>query len=635
MSRSKTKSKQPMPLAELVERYIANPPRGPMTRDSATKLRRVATDFSEWLGCESNTGHFTEEIVDRFLNWRGEGTSPGMKDWLRKTVTRLWKFAAVEIGCTPPPFRLQREVPNVDPIEKAKPPKRASRTDRQTTQSDTLAGLLGLSPVAIERLKTCVALFWQFAGELGFSAPQTTSRDTRLDRIEEALNELRGGNTSQADQPVEQPATEPADTSLEQPLQPSSPLADLLALYIDERGLRGSTKNILRSTLRSFERFLKRPALVSDIGEAAIKDFVSWRRQTSTPETCDRVRVTLTSWWRFAAELRLLEPPDSPKGFDQELAGCLSAIAARNAEAAKDEPALSLDAALELYVQEKLPFGAESTKRQLRINVKRLRTFLGRQTMVSDLTDEVVRQSMVRMHEKGLSPRTMNKFRDNVLAIWRFLNQRRIVATLPEVKPVNEPKRDPIAWSRDELAKLWQACEAQPGLIGDVPARLWWHTLHAVAWDTGERISALLGVPRIDVDVEREWIRVRAEHRKGKRSDMTSKLHPDTCKLLEALLAASSDPLVFPWPFDRTYLWTQYGQLLEEAGLPNDRQHKFHCLRKSAASYFDAAGGNAQQLLGHADARVTQKYLDPRIVRTTHASELLFRPGQSATESAS
>ncbi|MBC7816268.1 MAG: tyrosine-type recombinase/integrase, partial [Planctomycetaceae bacterium] len=305
-----------------------------------------------------------------------------------------------------------------------------------------------------------------------------------------------------------------------------------------------------------------------------------------------------------------------------------------NAEAAKDKPALSLDAALKLYERERLPFGSDSTKRQLRINIERLGTFLGRSPMSSDLTNDIVLEGMVKMRESGLSPRTANKFRDNLLAVWRFLHQRRIVENLPDVKPVNEPERDPIAWSREELAKLWAACESQRGLIGEVSARLWWRTLHAVAWNTGERISALLGVSRIDVDVERGWIVVRAEHRKGKRADQTSKLHPDTCKLLKDLLSASSAPLVFPWPHRHEYLWPCYGRLLEKAGLPSDRQHKFHCLRKSAASWFEAAGGNAQQLLGHADARVTQKYLDPRIVRTTHASELLFQPGQVSVSAA-
>ena len=40
-----------------------------------------------------------------------------------------------------------------------------------------------------------------------------------------------------------------------------------------------------------------------------------------------------------------------------------------------------------------------------------------------------------------------------------------------------------------------------------------------------------------------------------------------------------------------------------------------------------AAGGNASNLLGHSGRRVTEKYLDPRVVTPPQASDMLFRPG--------
>jgi hypothetical protein len=38
-----------------------------------------------------------------------------------------------------------------------------------------------------------------------------------------------------------------------------------------------------------------------------------------------------------------------------------------------------------------------------------------------------------------------------------------------------------------------------------------------------------------------------------------------------------------------------------------------------------AAGGNATDLLGHANRETTKRYLDPRIVKQKQPSELLFR----------
>jgi integrase len=55
-------------------------------------------------------------------------------------------------------------------------------------------------------------------------------------------------------------------------------------------------------------------------------------------------------------------------------------------------------------------------------------------------------------------------------------------------------------------------------------------------------------------------------------------------------------------------------KILERAGLPKDRRCKFHKIRKTTASYYEAAGGSAQRLLDHSSPAVTRKYLDPRIV---------------------
>jgi integrase len=50
-------------------------------------------------------------------------------------------------------------------------------------------------------------------------------------------------------------------------------------------------------------------------------------------------------------------------------------------------------------------------------------------------------------------------------------------------------------------------------------------------------------------------------------------------------------------------------------------------MRRSVASHYEAAGGNATELLGHSSRSVTLAYLDPRIVPQQHAVDLLFRPG--------
>jgi integrase len=83
--------------------------------------------------------------------------------------------------------------------------------------------------------------------------------------------------------------------------------------------------------------------------------------------------------------------------------------------------------------------------------------------------------------------------------------------------------------------------------------------------------------------------------------------------------------LLFPWRRTPNTLYYHYGQLLRRAGLPDDGRCKFHRMRRSVASYYESAGGNATELLGHTSRRTTQGYLDPRIVTTTQPCDVLDR----------
>jgi integrase len=73
----------------------------------------------------------------------------------------------------------------------------------------------------------------------------------------------------------------------------------------------------------------------------------------------------------------------------------------------------------------------------------------------------------------------------------------------------------------------------------------------------------------------------------------------------------------------KSYLWTRLGIIIRRAGLPADRTCKFHKIRKTTASYAEAAGLSAQAILDHSDPKTTRKYLDPRIVVQANASDVL------------
>ena len=192
---------------------------------------------------------------------------------------------------------------------------------------------------------------------------------------------------------------------------------------------------------------------------------------------------------------------------------------------------------------------------------------------------------------------------------------------------MREPQRIPVAWTRQELATLWNYLRRMPGELCGVAASDWFCSLHAVLWDTGERIGAALQTEWPQVDLAGGWITIRAETRKGRLSDKLSRLHPSTVELLERIQFPRRDR-VWPWPYHPLYLYRVYGDILRRAGLPDGRERKFHCVRKSCATHLTALAGEAaaQAALGHSDVRITrQAYIDPRQVRGEYPADHLPR----------
>jgi integrase len=148
-------------------------------------------------------------------------------------------------------------------------------------------------------------------------------------------------------------------------------------------------------------------------------------------------------------------------------------------------------------------------------------------------------------------------------------------------------------------------------------------------WDTAEQIGAVRALTWQHADLDGGWVRFIAEGRKGATSDNVLPLAADTIAALQDLPRASD--CVFEWPYHPSYIFRRLGRIMRRAGLPNDRMHKFHVLRKSVASYYEAAGGNATELLKHSERKVTRGYLDPRIVKVAPAIDLVFRPNAAAS----
>lgn len=247
--------------------------------------------------------------------------------------------------------------------------------------------------------------------------------------------------------------------------------------------------------------------------------------------------------------------------------------------------------------------------------------FLGREPVLDDLEELAVAKFLahrVRTREPG----TAAKDRAQIRAVWEFAARRGLVKTWPTIPIVRIPERVPEAWLTDELRRLIHAATQERMPVCGIPGGDYFRALLLLLYDTGERITAARSIRWRDVrgmDVV-----FRAESRKGGRRDIIRPISEATAAALAAIrFGRGLDDEVFPLDRRQDFLWRRLGIILGRAGLPSGRKDKFHKVRKTTASYAQAAGLSAQQLLDHADPATTRKYLDPRIVRQQSAPDVL------------
>lgn len=258
-----------------------------------------------------------------------------------------------------------------------------------------------------------------------------------------------------------------------------------------------------------------------------------------------------------------------------------------------------------------------------RYTIRPFSEFLGRDATLDDLQEIVVARFLAK-RVRDRAPATAAKDRAQLRAMWEFAARRRLVETWPQMPPVKVPERTPEAWTIEEMRRLLASAAQEKTSYADVPAALFWKALLMLAYDTGERITSMLSLT---------WggfrgsaVLFAAENRKGKRRDIYREISVETADAMLAIRGERGlDDLVFPWPRQKSYVWKRLEIILKRAGLPHGRRDKFHKIRRTTASYFEAAGGSAQKLLDHADPATTRKYLDPRIVKGISAPAVMPR----------
>jgi len=249
-----------------------------------------------------------------------------------------------------------------------------------------------------------------------------------------------------------------------------------------------------------------------------------------------------------------------------------------------------------------------NTTRLYGCTIRAFGKWLGYVPTVDDLTDLTL--SRYLDHRASIrSPYTAEKERTQLCSLWRFAADRGIVPTRPEVPPAPLPDRVPRAWTLEELGSIYRAAASARGMVGTIPAGIWYAALVSVLWESAERIGAVMECRPDDFDGSH--LHVRAEYRKGGKRDRVYRLSSRTCDLLTQARGHES---LLEWPSSRTLLWRKYADVVARAGLGRGRSLSFHALRRSAASHYAARGGDPVQLLDHSSPRITHRwYLDRRL----------------------
>ena len=252
-------------------------------------------------------------------------------------------------------------------------------------------------------------------------------------------------------------------------------------------------------------------------------------------------------------------------------------------------------------------------------SIHTLEDWHGRPVLLRDLSDTLLAAWVEHETKSGkYKLRTIHGKQADILALWRFADASGVLDVGPRfIRRIKVPKRNPVAWSPADLARIFAAAAAVRGVFpNSVPKGLYLGTLMRAGYETGLRrrdlfllrADAVSDDGTVCVVMSKTLLphvaRMREETLKGFR------------RLHEILAFFDSEYQEFPlhWPISMQEIYQYFSRIRKAAGVGPGALHQ---LRRSGATHCEAElPGSACAYLGHTTAGLAfAHYVDRRQLR--------------------
>lgn len=260
-------------------------------------------------------------------------------------------------------------------------------------------------------------------------------------------------------------------------------------------------------------------------------------------------------------------------------------------------------------------------------SIRHLQKSAGRELETTDLNDKLILRYLDQ-RLRQVSPQTVKRERADLLAVWRQAYRSGLCPNRPDDIPtIRVPRKLPVAFCPEEVARLLFEARRLRGVVRGTAIKRsqLYYSLILFCYDTGARIGAALAVLPTDLDIESRQVTLRSSEAKT-RIEQRLTISTQTADAV-ALHYSRDQNLVWPFTCRKEEHWRCLGRLLEKAELPNDRYHKFQCLRRTNYTLITANGSRelAGRQLGH-QTDLSRYYLDRTQLNEPDATDLLPRP---------